>query len=197
MKIILSLISKLNLFFLLSIASTTSLLANHGNLPHLIVQQVANAGSAPTSVPSLSGTMLIILSALLFVVALRISKQKTEKVNKFFMTFVGIVILSTVTSGIKLISNAQAGNSFIFQEVVIDPLTSGNEVTIDLLTNQFQSIRNNTGADLRILRFETPANTSCEFLGTNNPCAGDLPKTIPDGAVCEVDCSTTVPPQPI
>ncbi len=67
-----------------------------------------NGSVGATSVPSLSGSMLVVLSLLLFAVALRISKQN-KAVNKLMITLLGVGVIVSAGSGIKLISEVKAG----------------------------------------------------------------------------------------
>jgi len=68
-----------------------------------------NGSVGATSVPSLSGSMLVVLSLLLFAVAFRLTKQN-KTVNKFFITLLGVGMVVSMGSGVKLISKAQANN---------------------------------------------------------------------------------------
>lgn len=65
--------------------------------------------TSATGVPTLSGTMLIVLSLLLFVVALKISRQKGHNTGKFFMLLIGASALISGTGGVKLLSDVHAG----------------------------------------------------------------------------------------
>ena len=67
-----------------------------------------NGQVGATSVPSLSGSMLVVLSLLLFAVAFRLTRQN-KTVNKFMISLLGVGIIVTAGSGIKLISEAKAG----------------------------------------------------------------------------------------
>lgn len=67
-----------------------------------------NGSVGATSVPSLSGSMLVVLSLLLFAVAFRVSKQN-KAVNKLFITLLGVGMVVSAGSGIKLISDVTAG----------------------------------------------------------------------------------------
>ncbi|WP_165874670.1 midcut-by-XrtH protein [Cocleimonas flava] len=62
-----------------------------------------------TSIPTLSGTMLIVLSLLLFAVAVRVAKQKNSGVNKLFVTLLGVGSISLITGGAQIVSEADAG----------------------------------------------------------------------------------------
>lgn len=61
------------------------------------------------SIPTLSGSMLILLSVLLCVVAYRTAKQKNANINKLFITLLGTGVIFSAGSGIKLVSDANAG----------------------------------------------------------------------------------------
>ncbi len=63
----------------------------------------------PASIPTLSGTMLILLSVLLCMVAYRTAKQKNTNSNKLFITVLGAGFLVSASSGVKLVSDAHAG----------------------------------------------------------------------------------------
>lgn len=62
----------------------------------------------PTAIPTLSGTMLIVLSLLLFVVAVKISRQKGSNAGKFFVMCLGLGALISGTGGLKLFSDLHA-----------------------------------------------------------------------------------------
>ncbi|MGK0271209.1 MAG: hypothetical protein ACI88H_001866 [Cocleimonas sp.] len=117
----------------------------------------------PTSVPTLSGTMLILLSLLLFVVALRTTKQKN--MNKLFITLLGTGVLVTAGSGVKLVSNANAGNgtTIIFDQV-------SNSVTYTLAKGTFLSFGNyeSGSPDLNFTITSDPGSV-CTFYIENPP----------------------------
>ena len=69
-----------------------------------------NGSVGATSVPSLSGSMLVVLSLLLFAIAFRIGKQN-KAVNKLFITLLGIGMLVSAGSGVILITDAKAGGA--------------------------------------------------------------------------------------
>lgn len=63
----------------------------------------------PTAVPTLSGMMLLVLSLLLFVVAFKVSKQKSANTGKYFIALIGVTALVSSIGGTKLITDVQAG----------------------------------------------------------------------------------------
>ncbi|GAA0414982.1 hypothetical protein GCM10009133_24230 [Cocleimonas flava] len=99
-----ALLYKLHLIFLISTITTSSVLAGTtggGSITFSL--------ASPTAVPSLSGTMLIVLSLLLFVVAFKVTRQKGSNANKFFVMLIGVSAFGFGGSGIKLVSDAKAG----------------------------------------------------------------------------------------
>lgn len=87
--------------------------------------------STATSIPTLSGTMLIVLSLLLFVVAARISKQKVGGSGKFFSIALGFAVLVSITGGVKVISDSHASGSTPIS------LQAGGSVVHDVGTGQY------------------------------------------------------------
>ena len=67
----------------------------------------------PTAVPTLSGSMLILLSLLLFAVAFRVAQKKNA--GKLFMTLIGVSILATGIGGVKLVSDSVATGNLLPQ----------------------------------------------------------------------------------
>ena len=104
MKTIHQITSKLSAITLLLFISTNSALAAGGTVTFTL--------PGPASIPTLSGTMLILLSVLLCVVAFRTAKLKKSNINKLFITLLGTGVLVTASSGVKLVSDAHAGGGF-------------------------------------------------------------------------------------
>ncbi len=188
MNIFKTIFSKIGWASLFIFSSTSSVFANHIG-GHIVI-----GGGAPTAIPTLSGSMLILLSLLLFIVALRISKQKNAKVNKFFITLLGVGILSIGGSGIKLISNAQAGVDLPIT-LLSSPSGGASELILDLPSG-FSFVDNNTAQALLILRFESSppdlvrCSFSSPFMGQTDFCTGKTPPfSIPAGTQCSVVCS--------
>jgi len=103
----------------------------------------------PTAVPTLSTSMLILMSVLLMIVALRVSKNKAS--GKLFITLMGASVLIASGSGVKLISDLKAG-----VESVVDPFTmpAGGEFT--LFGDQPNLLVNKSTVPLRIKTIELP-----------------------------------------
>ena len=101
MKYLNKIVSKLGAITFFLLAGTKSAFATGAtvtfNLP------------GPASIPTLSGTMLILLSVLLCMVAYRTAKQKNTNSNKLFITVLGAGFLVSASSGVKLVSDAHAG----------------------------------------------------------------------------------------
>ncbi len=104
MKFFISKLLKLTVIFLITLAGTSSIFAGPA---------VPGGGitftTGVTAVPTLSGTMLILLSILLFLVAFKITKQKNTNAGKFFVMLVGFGALGIGGGTIKLINNLEAG----------------------------------------------------------------------------------------
>lgn len=122
------------------------------------------------AVPTLSGTMLVILSLLLLVVAIKIARRNDNTYNKFLVGAIGVSALLGATSDVKVLSDVQAGGAVItvsgasshtvpdgsnatFQNtgtsplnfsIVADTSTSGNECGFDIrnISSSFSSLTN-------------------------------------------------------
>ncbi len=75
-------------------------------------------------IPTLSGSMLVLLSLLLFIVAYRISKQKDTAKSKLFISLLGVTALTVGAGGVKLISEVDAGVDAVV------PLDSSGSITL-------------------------------------------------------------------
>ncbi len=160
-----------------------------------VVISINNMTASP--IPTLSGTMLIVLSLLLFTFAFRVARQKNNSASKFFIALLGITAITTGGGGIKLVTDAQAGtaaaNVFMVPgtqsyRLLNDP-ENPNSGFVGFLTN-------NSGQQITV-RSITPDNTStCRFVNNDdNPCfvAGlniplDSPVTFPDTQSCLIFC---------
>jgi hypothetical protein len=95
--------SKLAVFVVL-VLSSSSVFAAGGT--------VIFSAASPTAVPTLSGWMLIVLSLLLFAVAVKVSRQKgSSNAGKFFLLLLGVGVLSSGTGGVKLVTDVNAGGA--------------------------------------------------------------------------------------
>jgi len=101
---------------------------------------------ASISIPTLSSSMLIVLSLLLMIVAFRVAKQKGSK--KFFMVLMGASILMASSGGIKLVSDIQASGSVSFS------MPEGDSVNIQGVT--LNEIQNLSGVVQSVIEINAP-----------------------------------------
>lgn len=174
-------------FSLITLLSTLSISTAHAT------GAVVTIASA-TPIPTLSGSMLIILSLLLFVVAFKAAKQKGNNAGKFFIGLIGTFALVVGGSGIKLVTDVQASGLDV-------PLIPGT-LTYRLINNPsdpnsgfYGAIRNNSGQSIDVLSIVPDANSVCYFPGNgSNPCSGNTiplttsPLMMPDGQSCTISC---------
>ncbi|TCJ88997.1 midcut-by-XrtH protein [Cocleimonas flava] len=146
--------------------------------------------TATTAVPTLSGTMLILLSLLLMVVAFRVSKNSKNGAGKFFIALIGASVLMAA-GGFKTVSDLQAA--------VGTTKTMDNPAGGDVIFNEgaFTIIKNGSGVTQQvkdiILNFE--GNSCGNFPGAGMiegipECAINLP--LSDDMSCHVDCRLEV-----
>ena len=181
MKLLKSLSSKLRLVAILSVFATSSAFA--GSPFGGAMVKIA----ATTSVPTLSGTMLLLLSLLLFVVAFRVAKQKSNS-GKFFIMLIGASALLAAGNGVKLISEVQA----IQADVEMTP----TELDYRLLRGG-QNLINVSGQPITVLSIDPLDVDSCTVTGGTEPCdMNNTPPTIPlsapitfqPGEFCFIEC---------
>ncbi len=137
--------------------------------------------------------MLVVLSLLLFVVAIKIAKQKNNTVGKLFVTLVGVSAIAMGGSGIKLITEVNAGPPGIALDMPVITLPGG---FTGLLTN-------NNGQDVTIESIIPDVTSNCSFGGIIgrpaiaampvDPCFGatiplTAPITVMPGQSCFVNC---------
>ncbi len=160
----------------------------------LLLSNTVLAGGAPgtitmtlngsaTAVPSLSGSMLIVLSLLLFVVAYKVAKQKNA--SKLFVTLIGVTVLSTGLSGVKIISESFATGNTLPQ----NDYSLGQTRKIDLA--RFQSyIQNNNTNPMTVGVITSFVGWSCtpnmERIAAFSCVEGS---SLPPGESCGVFCS--------
>ncbi len=125
--------TKSSLIALLTVISSSTFAGINPPIPVPIGDMLYSIPSqnGPTAVPTLSGTMLILLSLLLFVVAFRIAKQKNNGASKLFITLVGVTAISTGIGGIKLVSDVEAGGSIT--TIPLDVAPGSTTGSVDLL----------------------------------------------------------------
>lgn len=124
-----------------------------------------------TAVPSLSNTMLIVLSLLLFLVAFKIAKQKNNPTGKFFVSLLGVsAIVMGSSGGVKLVTEAQAG----VPPVSVVAISSGH---IQIGNGYKGVLQNETGQNLSVT-ITADATSRCVMTGLN-------------GGIYSLDSSTT------
>ncbi len=149
---------------------------------------IPNTAINPTAVPSLSGTMLIVLSLLLFVVAFRIANQKNAKAGKFFLMVLGVGALSSGISGMKLVSDVNAGGQ---ETITLNTNSSATTGSVDLL----DTTGPNGASSFFINYFDNPysvpatitaINTPGNFLCSNTQMMGSARPIEPMAPTCQV-----------
>ena len=142
----------------------------------LVYAPVAPA-TAASSVPSLTGSMLIVMSLLLAAVAYRMFRQGGSNGSKFLLLLLGGGILVSGASGVKLISDAYAAVSHSLGNPAggVEPISSGDN---NIYTNT-------SGVDLRIQSVTPPAG--CPNPVSASRCdAGDV---LLNTEQCSVECT--------
>ena len=139
------------------------------------------------NIPTLSGTMLVVLSLLLFAVAYRITKQKNSATGKLFVTLIGVTAIAMGGSGIKLISDVKAGS---FMGIPLD-------MPVITLPGGFSGpLFNNSGEDVTIQSITPDATSTCSFQGMDScfglPIPLTAPITLPPMQACFINCQPTL-----
>ena len=181
--------------------------------PTMNINTSAAAASSATGIPTLSGTMLVVLSLLLFAVATRVAKQKNNGINKMFVTLIGVGSLSLVTGGVKIVSTADAalhGNI----PILLDSLEIGDSI-VNLGTgfvwhddNSYNEVNNTTpGTMLEVTGINLNGATCGPALdgggeqitinGEISPATGNtcvVGTILKFEEACELQCLVTAPP---
>lgn len=155
---------------------------------------------APAAIPTLSTTMLIVLSLLLFAVAFRVAKQKNSSANKLFLTLIGVTALSTGAGGIKLISDVEAGVVATLQTVTLNTNLTPTTGQVDLFGPQTNYFDNPYAVDVTIDNITIFPGFICLTSGGSEtavkaadpeapPCNDEAPNNIiPPGGQCKLRC---------
>lgn len=185
-------------FTSLSVFATITLLLSSqsalaGTTPVGTINFSIPAGATP--VPSLSATMLIVLSLLLFIVAYRVSKQKDSRNNEFFVTFIGLVALSSSIGGVKIISDVNAGVSV--PEALTLTLTTDTTGSAPITGPSTNYYDNSFGVPATITSIDLLPNFSCNIPLTSLGKPADLSapvcevgNVIPSDEQCQLRCSS-------
>ena len=188
-------------------ATITLLLSSQSALAGIPVP-IGNVGFSlpgdvdPTAVPSLSGTMLIILSLLLFIVAFRISKLNNSQPSKFFISLIGVIALSFSIGGVKIINDVNAGGAVLIglqtTTLEVDPNQTTGKVDVFPGSNFYD---NPFGVDVTITSVNIIDNRySCaaidvaarlsadEMAPKCSEIIGDDGNIIPNDKQCQLNC---------
>lgn len=121
--------------------------------------------AVPTSVPTLSGMMLIVLSLLLFVVTYKIAKQKNNPASKFFIALLGVSALVLGSGGgFKLVSEVQARTD-TEEEIPIVPVASDHFINIGGGYEGF--LKNQSGRNLTV-SIKADSTSRCVIIGVTS-----------------------------
>ncbi len=166
-------------------ASTTALAALLGSATaHAgasvggLVYAPAAAGSTPSGVPTLSGSLLIVLSLLLATLALRMFRKQG---GKLLLLLLGGGALAAGSGGVKLISDAIAATTHQLSN------PAGGTATVDGATDNIYV--NSSGVRLRITLVQL--NNLGEGGGCPNnpsPTRCEPGNELDNGEQCNIDC---------
>ena len=179
-----TLISKFSIITLISTILSSSAFATGGQITFTIQGAPIN----PTAVPTLSGTMLVILSLLLFAVAFRIAKQKNTRAGKFFIALLGVTAIASGSGGVKLVSDTYAGLS----TTPIQLPDTGIPITLN--PDQFYVFENILSDSLNIF-LQADEGSTC---GTFGPTPSGIPvcssgSTLAPDTTCHIECRSDGP----
>jgi len=147
-----------------------------------LVYAPVNTTVDPTSVPTLSGIMLVFMSLLLFAVGYRVAKQKNSKAGKLFMTLICVGALASGIGGAKMINEVTAADSDIL-------LSNAGGGTVGIPQNVVSIFENSSGVTQKIISISLPGN--CNGIYGSNPgvaeCSVNL--VLPQMNSCFLDCT--------
>jgi hypothetical protein len=184
---------------------TRALLLTLGSLLPLNAVFAANgilvyAPVAPANIPTLGGSMLILLSLLLFAASFKLSKKAPSRSTHLLITFFAVGTFISAGGGIKLISDAHALSTHSM-------VAAGGNLPIDSYV--LNNYTNNTGVSQEILSIVLPEDIVSEATTANaaptNDCADTTPPSsgfprcqvnavLADGQTCSIDCAGYTPP---
>jgi len=132
-------------------------------------------GPPVTDIPTLSGTMLILLSLLLATIGYRILRQKGNNTSRMMvLSLIAVGALASGVGGVKLVNDADATSA-----VPLDQPGGGSVTVCDGCGDD--SYENATGAPLEIKSRTKPDD--CTWSASNSPeCTPGL--LLNDGAIC-------------
>ena len=140
----------------------------------------------PTGIPTLSGSMLVVLSLLLFVVTLKMAKQKHSNGGHFLIAALGVTALISAGGGVKIISDAMAQGT----PLALDGSTGSVSINVDSGVYYYE---NYNPQILVIDSIDKPNEVFCEDPdgpGLTPFCEVGL--NIPNSGGCAIECKTAV-----
>ncbi len=177
----------LKLFTLLSLSllSSLSIAAPVGNL-------VYAPANPPATIPTLSTTMLILMSLLLITVGMYVAKKKNIKGGKLFMTLIGVSTLVAGIAGNNFISNVNAGGSAI-------PLSNPAGGTVSIFGDTLNEYKNTSGVIQKIISIDLPdvcggggEGSQAQAIAANGAPMCTVGMNVALDGMCEIDCATTI-----
>lgn len=150
---------------------------------------------ANNAVPTLSGTMLIVLSLLLFAVALRMGVNKKHSGTPMALIgAIGISGLIAASGGIKIVSDAYADGTGAYETLIpIDPFNAQSDTKF-LIPNLLNVVENRSTLNQRITNILYDGG--CYDSGNRGPIQGTpeckVGNVIPIDVqgLCYIDCRT-------
>jgi len=183
---------------------TRTLLLTLGSLLPLNTVFAANgvlvyAPVAPANIPTLGGSMLILLSLLLFAASFKLSKKAPSRSTHLLITLFAVGTFISAGGGIKLISDAHALSTHSM-------VAAGGNLPIDSYV--LNNYTNNTGVGQKIVSIVLPEDIVSEATANaapTNDCADTTPPSsgfprcqvnavLADGQTCSIDCAGFTPP---
>lgn len=186
-------IRKLSIHSAILITLTILPLKAFAGAPSMVIDITA----APTAVPTLSGVMLVVLSLLLFAVAVRVTKQKKSGINKLFVTLLGVGSLSLITGGMQIVSKADAAlhGALIDTQTLLDSTLGESRFFLNTGFTGYNLFTNENSGVIATIREinemdyqcgDTPPNT----IFTDEPGPTSIIRTeVPDVQTCTVGLS--------
>lgn len=177
MKVLLS--RKFSLSALIFILTVLPFSSAFAGTPGILVY-----GPVTAAIPTLSGTMLVVLSLLLFAIAMRVARQKNVKGGKLFLTLIGTGALISGIGGIKLVSDVVAGVTM----PTIHPLTNalGDTAPIDLMS--INKYNNDTGVTIEIKQINLPGDCPGTESGVEGVVLCQVGQRHNPGGMCAIKC---------
>jgi len=126
-----------------------------------------------TAIPTLSGSMLVVLSLFLVFIAYKVLKQRTQHNAALWLALIGISVILSATSSFRIVDSADASPG--------TPIVPNTPLVLD--PNNFNIYWNNTPDPLRVISITLDA---CVPPVTPSLCA--VGTIVLPNETCEVNC---------